>query len=93
MYAVVGHVKIDTSREDEARRALSDVVVPQAKSQPGFVSGTWLRGVGDDRGESIIIFDSDEAARKALEQMRQGPRPGDPVTFVSGEVFEVVATA
>jgi quinol monooxygenase YgiN len=93
MHAVVGQVKIDQSREEEARKALNQVVVPTAKQMAGFVSGTWCRALQDDRGISMLVFESEEAARAAAEQMRQGPPPGTPATFVSADVFEVVAQA
>ena len=93
MHAVVGQVKIDQSREEEARKALSEIVVPTAKAMPGFVGGTWCRALQDDRGTSVLLFESEEAARAAAEQMRQGPPPGTPATFVSADVFEVVAQA
>jgi hypothetical protein len=94
MHAVIGQVKIDTAREDEVRKALSEIVVPTAKQMAGFVGGTWCRAVGDDRGISVLLFESEEAARAAAEQMRtQGPPPGTPATFVSADVFEVVAQA
>ena len=93
MYAVIGHVKIDPSREEEARTALREVVIPSAKSMNGFVGGTWLRAAGNDSGVSVLLFESEEAARAAAEQMHQGPPPGTPATFVSADVFEVVGQA
>jgi hypothetical protein len=50
MHAVVTEVKVDPSREEEARKLLHDVVVPQAKQFDGFVAGTWLRAISGDRG-------------------------------------------
>jgi Antibiotic biosynthesis monooxygenase len=93
MHAVIGQVKIDQSREDEARKTLQEVVVPTAKAMAGFVAGTWCRALQDDRGISVLLFESEQAARAAAEQMRQGPPPGTPATFVSADVFEVVAEA
>ena len=93
MHAVVGQVKIDQSREDEARKTLNEIVVPTAKAMPGFVGGTWCRSIEDDRGVSVLLFESEQAAHAAAEQMRQGPPPGTPATFVSADVFEVVAQA
>jgi quinol monooxygenase YgiN len=93
MHAVIGQVKIDQSREGEVRKALSEIVVPTARAMPGFVGGTWCRSVQDNRGISMLLFESEEAARAAAEQMRQGPPPGTPATFVSADVFEVVAQA
>jgi hypothetical protein len=93
MHAVIGQVKIDQSREGEVRKALSEIVVPTARAMPGFVGGTWCRSVQDDRGISMLLFESEEAASDAAGQMRQGPPPGTPATFVSADVFEVVAQA
>lgn len=93
MHAVVGQVRIDPSREEEARKVLSEVVVPTAKAMPGFAGGTWCRALQDDRGISVLLFQSEQAARAAAEQMREGPPPGTPATFVSADVFEVVAQA
>jgi hypothetical protein len=93
VHAVIGQVKVDTSREDEARKVLNDVTLPRVKGMAGFVSGTWCRSVEDGRGISVLLFESEDAARAAAEQMRQGPPPGTPVTFVSADVFEVVAQA
>jgi quinol monooxygenase YgiN len=94
MHAVIGQVKIDTTRENEVRKALSEIVVPTAKQMAGFVSGTWSRSLQDDRGISVLLFESEPDARAAAEQMRsQGPPPGTPATFISADVFEVVAQA
>jgi hypothetical protein len=93
MHAVVGQVKIDRSRQDEATKALNEMVVPRAKQMAGFAGGTWCRSVEDDRGISVLLFESEEEARAAAEQMRQGPPPGTPATFVSADVFEVLVQA
>jgi Antibiotic biosynthesis monooxygenase len=93
MHAVVGQVKLDPSRDEEVRKALSETVVPTAKQMAGFVGGTWCRSLQDDRGISVLLFESEQAANAAAEQMRQGPPPGTPATFVSADVFEVVAQA
>ncbi|HEV8575333.1 MAG TPA: antibiotic biosynthesis monooxygenase [Dehalococcoidia bacterium] len=93
MHAVVGQVKIDQSREDEARKTLGEIVVHTARAMPGFVGGTWCRALEDARGVSVLLFESEQAARAAAEQMREGPPPGTPATFVSADVFEVVAQA
>jgi Antibiotic biosynthesis monooxygenase len=93
MYAVVGQVQIDPSHGEEVRTALRETVIPLAKSMNGFAGGTWLRAMGDDTGVSVLLFESEEAARSAVERMRQGPPPGTPATFVSADVFEVIGQA
>jgi hypothetical protein len=93
MHAVVGQVKVDTSREDEARTLLNDVVVPTAKNLAGFKSGYWARSLDADSGHSLLLFDSEDNARAAAKEITEGPPPGAPVSFVSVTVCEVVAQA
>jgi hypothetical protein len=93
MHAVVGQVKVDTTREDDARKLLAEFVVPSAKALPGFQSGCWARALNADTGHSLLVFDSEEHARAAAERISEGPPPGAPVTFASVTVCEVVAQA
>jgi hypothetical protein len=93
MYAVLGKVDIDSSRADEAADLLNNHTVPMVKQAPGFVSGTWARSADGTHGRSLIVFESEEAAKAAAERAPTGPPPGGPVTFVSAEVFEVLAQA
>lgn len=94
MHAVMVRVKVDTSREDEARQVLRDVVVPTAKALPGFTRGDWVRALDSDEGGSVLLFDSENAARSAVEQIRsQGPPAGTPVTVQSVTAYEVVEQA
>src|SRR6266487_4591488 len=63
---------------------LNEVTVPRARSLAGFKSGTWLRALQGDRGMSVLLFDSEDAARAAADQIRsQGPPEGSPVTMES----------
>jgi hypothetical protein len=74
MHAVVTEVKIDPSREEEARKLLRDAVVPQAKQFDGFVAGRWRRALDGERGVAAIFFSSEQAARAASERARsEGP--------------------
>jgi hypothetical protein len=94
MYGIIAQVKIDPANEDVARKALLDVVVPTAKSMAGFTNGTWLRALEGDRGISVLLFESEQAALAAAERMRsEGPPAGAPVTMESIDVFEVLAQA
>jgi len=93
MHAVVGRVKIDTGREDEARKFLHEFVVPSAKGLAGFAGGYWTRALDEDTGSSLVLFDSEENARAAAAQMAEGPPPGGPVSFMSATVCEVLAQA
>ena len=88
-HAVVMHVELSAQGgPDEGLRMLREMVVPHAKSQPGFQNGTWMNNEG--KGMGVVVFDSLEHAEAAKEQLK--PPPGGPV-LVSSEVFEVGAQA
>ena len=93
MYAVVGRVAIDAGRADEARELLDTFTIPTVTQQPGFISGTWMRSADGTSGTSVLLVDSAEAATAIATRMAAGPPAGAPVTFVSADVFEVVAQA
>jgi hypothetical protein len=88
MHAVVLTVKIDAD-EQESQQHLREQIVPRVKEAPGFVAGYWVRLSGD-KGTSVVVFESEDAARSALEQ---GPEPPSGVTIDSSEIGEVVASA
>lgn len=93
MHAVVGQVKIDAGREDEARKLLEDFVLPNAKSLAGFQGGYWARAMDGDAGHSILLFDTEEHARAGAARISEGPPPGAPVSVMSTTVCEVLAQA
>jgi hypothetical protein len=94
MHAVSVQVNVDSSQEELARKLLREVTVPRAKALAGFRSGTWLRALEGGRGMSVLLFDSEEAAKAARDEIRSaGPPEGSPVTMESVDVFEVVAEA
>ncbi len=91
MHAVVVNVIINDF--EGGRKMLEEEVVPQAKQAPGFVAGYWTRDE-DNRGLSMLVFDSEEAARGAAQFIHsQAPPPGEAVTLESVEVREVVVSA
>jgi len=87
VHAVVVKVTIDDP--EAAESALRDEVVPRVSQAPGFVAGYWTRK--DNNGLSMVIFESEEAAKQASERMR-GNLP-DSVTLENVEVREVAAHA
>jgi hypothetical protein len=87
MHAVVVNVTINDP--EAAAAALRDQLVPQVSAAPGFVAGYWV-GLDGGRGTSIVVFESEEAARAAAAQ---ADGPGEFVTFDSVEVGQVVASA
>ena len=72
MHAVIGRVEIDSSRADEATELLNNYTVPMVKQAPGFVSGTWARSADGTHGQSLLLFESEEAAKAAAERGRGG---------------------
>ncbi|HYT80289.1 MAG TPA: hypothetical protein VEQ37_13770 [Actinomycetota bacterium] len=89
MHAVVGSVSIESGREDESTEFLKTNVLPLVKQAPGVVGGYWLAPEGG-HGMGITFFETEEAARAAVEMAQSGPRP-DFVTWDSIEVREVIA--
>ncbi len=91
MHALLVTLDIDASRADDAMDLLKRFVVPTISSGEGFVSGTWFRSSDGTRGHSLILYQNEEAAKAAASRADEGPPPGAPTSFVSAEVFEVIA--
>ena len=87
MHAVVLNVTVHD--QDAARATLRDQVVPQVSGTPGFVAGYWV-GLDGGRGTSVVVLESEDAARSAAAQAQV---PGEFMTFDTVEVGEVVANA
>jgi hypothetical protein len=92
MHGVIGEVQIDPARQDEAEKLLQETIIPTVKSAPGFVAGYWLRSDDGSSGMSLILFESEEAARKAAEN-RPAPPEGGPISAIRMEVRRVLAQA
>ena len=87
MHAVV--VRVNIKDPEGATSNLRDEVVPRVKEAPGFVAGYWTRK--DDTGLSMIVFESEDAAQAAGEQIPNAIP--DAVELQGVEVREVVANA
>jgi quinol monooxygenase YgiN len=87
MHAVV--VRVTINEQDAALEQLRNDVVPRVSQQPGFVNGYWMRK--DDSGLSVVLFDSEDAAKQASERMPSNLAQG--VTLEDVEIREVVANA
>jgi hypothetical protein len=86
MHAVLVKVKLS---DNPNPTVLREQVVPRVKGLPGFVAGYWTRG--DGVGRSIVVFDSEENARAASDQVPSMIPSG--TTIEGNEVSEVVAHA
>ncbi|HEY6319849.1 MAG TPA: hypothetical protein VI462_18410, partial [Acidimicrobiia bacterium] len=71
---------------------LNDIVVPGAKATPGFINGYWVRSSDQSKGTSVELFETQRQADEA-SAARSAPPPDSPVTVVSAEVMEVMASA
>jgi hypothetical protein len=87
MHAVV--VRVTIKDVEAATAALREEVVPQVSQAPGFVAGYWTRE--DNNGLSMVVFESEEAARSAGERIPSGIP--ESVELEGVEVREVVANA
>jgi hypothetical protein len=87
MYAVV--VKVKVNDPEAAQSHLQERVVPAISQAPGFVAGYWTRK--DGTGLSMVVFDSEDAAKSASEQVPS--MIPDAVTLESVDVREVAAHA
>ena len=89
MHAVL--VKVSISDFEGSVKELRETVVPRISQLPGFVAGYWTRSGDGSNGRSMLVFESEEAARTAAE--RVGANVPEGVTFEGAEVREVVASA
>jgi hypothetical protein len=87
VHAVVVKVKVNDPGAAESH--LREQTVPGVSQLPGFVAGYWTRK--DNLGLSMVIFDSEDAATTASEQVPS--MIPDAVTLDGVEVREVVAHA
>jgi hypothetical protein len=94
MYAVFTEVNADESHVETAREILPKMAAPNAREH-GAQGGYWLAPQGG-RGVSVVVFETEDAARKAAAQFTigQAPFPGAPtgVTVRTVEVREVLAS-
>ncbi len=84
MYAVVARSTIQDF--DQARKFLREEGIPRLTQMPGFISGHWVR-LGENSGASMVLFETEEAAKAAKERFETSPPPS--VTPISIEVGEV----
>jgi hypothetical protein len=89
MHAVV--VRVSISDSESAQKGLEEKVVPRVSQAPGFVAGYWTRSDDKSNGQSMLVFESEDAARAVAERIHTDVPEG--VTVDSAEVREVVASA
>ena len=90
MHAVLGSVRIHDF--ERGLPALRDGIMPRVKSTPGLIGAYWLRSK-DNRGMSMILLESEDAAKALARRIEAEGPPTDAVTLDSIEVCEIVAHA
>jgi hypothetical protein len=94
MHTMVVQMSIDSSRADVVTRHLREAIVNWARQQPGFVSGRWLLGPGQNHGMGVVIFASEDAATAAAQGPRSFPRDEDRAWNVEDvTIYEQVTSA
>jgi hypothetical protein len=74
MYAVVVRESGDPVQIEATADLVRTKVAPRVADAPGFVSAVWMTdGVGGTL--NVLTFESEDAARAALDAARQAPRP------------------
>ncbi|MCW3063008.1 MAG: hypothetical protein JWN32_180 [Solirubrobacterales bacterium] len=86
MHAAIYEVELVD--KERATTNLTENVVPGTALAPGLVAGYWIE-VGENRGLSVIVFDSEDATRAFMEE--GDPPPTDLIRFHRREIGEVVA--
>jgi hypothetical protein len=89
MHAVV--VRASIGDAEIADKGLREQVVPAVSSAPGFVSGYWTRSDDGSNWLSMLMFESEDAARAVADRFRGGTIIPETVTVSRVEVREVVA--
>jgi hypothetical protein len=90
MHAVV--VRSTLHDDEQGRSFLREQAIPRIRQAPGFVTAHWVR-LAENSGTSMLIFETEEAAQAAVEQLKSNPPPTSAVTINSVEVGEVVEHA
>ena len=91
MHAVV--VRVSIGDAELAGKGFREKVVPAVSSAPGFVTGYWTRSDDGSDGLSMLVFESEDAARATADRFRGGTIIPEAVTVSRIEVREVFANA
>ncbi len=91
MHAVV--VRVSIGDAEIAEKGLREKVMPAVSSAAGFVSAYWTRADDGSNWLSMLVFDSEDAARAVAERFRGATIIPETVTVSRVEVREVVANA
>jgi hypothetical protein len=89
VYAIVVREQGDVAQIEGSGGHVSEQVAPRVRQAPGFVSALWMSD-GTGKTLNVLAFETEQAARGALEAARRAPRP-DYLTLEGAEVYRVLA--
>jgi Antibiotic biosynthesis monooxygenase. len=91
MHAVV--VRVSVGDAEIAEKGLREKVEPAVSSAPGFVTSYWTRSDDGSNWLSMLVFESEDAARAVAERFRGRTILPETVTVSRIEIREVVTSA
>jgi hypothetical protein len=89
MYAVVVRERGQVDQINTSGQHVQANVLPRARQAPGIVSGFWMTDMAGAT-LNVLIFESEDPARSALEPVRSALRPPW-MQLESAAVYEVLA--
>jgi hypothetical protein len=88
VYAALVNLTIDPEQAPAAASALTNDILPALRAADGFVAGYWL-DPAEGHGFSMVLFGTEEQARRAVPPSSAWAAPG--VTITGVEVRRVAA--
>ena len=89
MYAVVVRETGEREAIEGSAEILEANLLPRVREAPGIVSASFLSD-GEGATLNVLVFESEEAARAALQLTRNAPRPGF-LELESAALYRVLA--
>jgi hypothetical protein len=89
MYAVVVRERGQADQINTSGQHVQANVLPRARQASGIVSGLWMTDMAGAT-LNVMVFESEDAARSALEPVRTAARPPS-MQVESVDVYEVLA--
>ena len=89
MYAVVVRETGQHEAIEGSAEILKANLLPRVRAAPGIVSASFMSD-GQGATLNVMVFETEEAARAALELTRNAPRPGF-LELESAELYRVLA--
>jgi hypothetical protein len=91
MHAVA--VRVTIGDVANAQKELHERVVPAVSATPGLVAAYWTRSEDGSNGLSMLVFETEDAARGMADRIRGADWMPETVSLDSAEVREVIASA